>query len=82
MIFIRTGQILATFGFIAGIMAIGMGIFLGFNLPADDPETFARTQAFYEKRYGATTGGMVNQGVYMMLGSVVLGLLVEIARKS
>lgn len=68
-------------GFVFGILSLVAGFWLGSNLPIDDPEALAQAQAFYDRRYGATTGGMVNRGIYLVLGSVVLGILAKIARR-
>ena len=81
MFFVRIGSVLAWLGFVFGVLYLGTGIFLGFNLPIDDPEAMAQAQAFYDRRYGATTGDMVNRGIYLVLGSVVLGILTKIARR-
>ena len=81
MFFARIGSLLAWLGFVLGVLYLGMGIWLGSNLPIDDPEALAQTQAFYERRYAATTGEMVTRGFYLVLGSVVLGILAKIARR-
>lgn len=82
MFFARIGSLLAWVGFFIGTVYLGAGILLGSNLPIEDPEAVAQLQAFYERRYGATTGGMVDRGFYFLLGSIVLGMLAKIARRN
>lgn len=81
MFFARIGSLLAWLGFALGVTYLGMGIYLGSTLPIDDPEAMAQLQAFYERRYGATTGEMVGRGFFVVLGTVVLGILARIARR-
>ncbi|SNY91434.1 hypothetical protein SAMN04515647_1654 [Cohaesibacter sp. ES.047] len=81
MFFARIGSVLAWIGFVIGMLSLGMGFWLGSKLPIDDPQALAQIQAFYDHRYGATTGEMVTRGFYMVLGSVVLGILAKIARR-
>lgn len=81
MFFARIGTLLAWLGLALGVLSLGMGFWLGSNLPMDNPEAMTQAQAFYDRRYGATTGEMVTRGVYLVLGSVVLGILVKIARR-
>jgi hypothetical protein len=81
MFFARFGTVLAWLGLALGVLSLAMGFWLGSNLPMDDPEAMAQAQAFYDRRYGATTGEMVTRGVYLVLGSVILGILAKIARR-
>jgi hypothetical protein len=81
MFFARAGSLLAWLGLAFGVIYLVAGFWLGSNLPMDDPEALAQAQAFYDRRYGATTGGMVTRGIYLVLGSVVLGILAKIVRR-
>ncbi|MDY8108960.1 hypothetical protein U0C82_07350 [Fulvimarina sp. 2208YS6-2-32] len=81
MFFVRAGSLLAWLGFVFGVFQLAAGFWLGFNLPIDDPDAMAQAQAFYDRRYGATTGEMVTRGMYLILGSVVLGILAKIAQR-
>lgn len=81
MFFVRIGSFLAWLGLTFGIISLVMGFVLGSMLPFDNPEALAQTQAFFDRRYGATTAEMVTRGIYLVLGSVVLGILAHIARK-
>ena len=81
MFFVRVGSLLAWLGLVLGVLQLIAGIWLGSNLPIDDPNAIAQAQEFYDRRYGATTGEMVTRGIYLILGSVVLGIISEIARK-
>lgn len=78
MFFANAGRLLAWIGFWGGLLFIAIGFFLAGNLP-DDPQAAAEVQAFYERRYGATSGGWIDRGFYFILGSIVLGLLSKIA---
>ncbi len=82
MFFVRIGSVLAWLGLALGVFFLGMGFWLGFSLPTDDPEAMTQAQAFYDRRYGATTGEMVQRGFYLFLGSVILGILSQIARRT
>jgi hypothetical protein len=81
MFFALIGSLLAWLGFALGAIYLGMGIYLGSNLPMDDPSAIAELQTFYDRRYGATTGEMVDRGIMIVLGSMVLGMLAKIARR-
>lgn len=81
MFFALIGTLLAWLGFALGLIYLGAGIYLGSSLPMDDPAAVAELQAFYERRYAATTGEMVDRGILIVLGSVVLGMLAKIARR-
>lgn len=81
MFFSLIGSLLAWLGFALGVMYLGAGIYLGSTLPMDDPTAVAELQAFYERRYAATTGEMVDRGILIVLGSIVLGMLAKITRR-
>lgn len=81
MFFARIGSLLAWLGLAFGVIYLGTGFWLGSNLPLNDPDAMAQAQAFYDRRYGATTGEMVTRGIYLVLGSVVLGILAKIAQR-
>jgi len=81
MFFVRIGTFLAWLGLAFGIVSLAMGIFWASQLPIEDPQALAEAQSFLERRYGATSGEMVTRGCYLVLGSVVLGILTHIARK-
>lgn len=81
MFFVRVGSLFAWLGLMLGVLQLTAGIWLGSNLPIDDPDAMAKAQEFYDRRYAGTTGEMVTRGIYLILGSVVLGIISEIARK-
>ncbi len=80
MFFVRLGTFLAWLGLAFGLLFLVMGFYFGSQLPVEDPRALAEAQAFLERRYGATSGEMVSRGTYLVLGSVVLGILAKIAR--
>ncbi len=73
MIFTKLGLFIAWLAFCFGVLRVGMG-FLG-AVGADDGYAFAQ-------RYLATntTGEAINQGTYMVIFAVVLGILIEISK--
>lgn len=78
MFFANAGRLLAWIGFWAGLLFLAIGLYLASQVPAD-PQGAAEAQAFFERRYGATSGEWIDRGVYTVFGSIVLGVISSIA---
>lgn len=74
MFFANAGRLLAWIGFWAGALFVVVGFYLASQVPAD-PQGAAEVQAFFERRYGATSGEWIDRGIYFIFGSIVLGMV-------
>lgn len=76
MFFVKVGSILAFVGFWLGVLRTGLGFFFAFG--TDDMESNMAAA----RRYLATsnTGEAINEGMMLIAGSLVIGLLCRIAK--
>lgn len=79
MFFTRFGRIIAWLAVILGVLQIGMGFVVGFMFAAsDDPAAVvAATQRYLG---GTPSGESIDEGIFVIVVGVSIGILTEISR--